>query len=277
MDLASLTDADRVDLLEQAFSSVDELCDHLDAADWDLPTDLPGWTVKDNLSHLVSFESAAIGRPHAPADIDVSRFPYIRNEFQAANEREVEMRRARAGAEVLAEYRDVIRERIRTLRELDQSRDATPDETPLGLTPPWRAFLPIRVGDFFYHEQDMRRAAGKPGHMNGAVAQMVFERVGRQAIARVIAKEAALPEGTTVAFDIEAPAEPFGITVAGERGVLIEPPSEVAVRIASDFEAWLCLVGGRWTVERAQGDGRLKIDGDAAIAKQLLDKIVVVP
>ena len=91
MDLDALTEHDRVMLLEQAFSSVDELCDHLGEDDWDRPTDLPGWTVKDNLSHLVSYEAAALGRPRAPADLDVSKYPYVTSEFQVANEREVEL------------------------------------------------------------------------------------------------------------------------------------------------------------------------------------------
>ena len=127
------------------------------------------------------------------------------------------------------------------------------------------------------HEQDMRRASGNPGHLRGAVALMVFERVGRRLMPRVAAKDAALPDGTTVAFDIDAPAEPFGVTVDAGRGILVEQPHKAAARIAADFEAWLCLVGGRWSVARAGDEGRLRIDGDQAIATRLLDKIVVMP
>ena len=277
MDLDALTEHDRVMLLEQAFSSVDELCDHLGEDDWDRPTDLPGWTVQDNLSHLVSYEAAALGRPRAPADLDVSKYPYVTSEFQVANEREVELRRAHTGAEVVAEFREVIPLRIKSLAELDQSRDSRPDESPIGFSRRWGDFLLIRSSDFFYHEQDMRRASGNPGHLRGAVALMVFERVGRRLMPRVAAKDAALPDGTTVAFDIDAPAEPFGVTVDAGRGILVEQPHKAAARIAADFEAWLCLVGGRWSVARAGDEGRLRIDGDQAIATRLLDKIVVMP
>jgi uncharacterized protein (TIGR03083 family) len=277
MDLNTLTDKDRVALLQQALSSVEELCAQLEQSDWDLPTDLPGWSVKDNLSHLVSYESAAIGRPHAPAELDVSKYGYLTDPFQVANEREVELRRGRSGAEVLAEYREVIEDRVASLASLDQSGTVAPNETPLGLTLPWRTFLPIRISDVFYHEQDMRRATGKPGHLSGDVARMVFERVGRTAMARVIAKEASLPEGTVVAFDVGPPAEPFGVAVREGRGVLIEAPADAHVRLGGDFEAFLLLVGGRWSAQRLQDEGRLKIEGDPEVARTLLEKVVVVP
>lgn len=275
MDLESLTDDDRVTLLQQAFASVDDLCGQFDDADWDKPTDLEGWTVKDNLSHIVSFESAAIGRPLAPKDVDVSRYAYAKDPFQIANEREVEARRGRTGAEVLAEYREVIAERIKALETLDQSTESRAEDTPVGLVLEWRRFLPIRISDVFYHEQDMRRATGRPGHLNGAVGQMVYERVGRTAMARVVAKEAGLPEGAVVAFDVGTPGQPFGVVVKGGRGELIELPEKADVRVAADFEAFLMLVGGRRGVAALQGDGRLHVDGDLAPA--LLERIVVIP
>src|SRR5207237_137900 len=157
VNLDSLTDEDRIALMEQAASSVDELCSLLDEDDWDLPTDLPGWTVKDNLSHLVSYEAAAIGRPPAPPLIDRERFPYVKDDIQAGNEREVEWRRSRPGAEVLAEYREVVAERLAQIKSLDQTKPMAESDTPIGLKDiPWMRFLPVRVTDFFFHEQDMR-------------------------------------------------------------------------------------------------------------------------
>ncbi|HLW16493.1 MAG TPA: maleylpyruvate isomerase N-terminal domain-containing protein, partial [Actinomycetota bacterium] len=138
MNLDSLTDQDRIALMEQAFSSVDELCGMLDDGDWDLPTDCPGWSVKDNLSHLVSYEAAALGRPPAPALTDRARFPWVKDEIQAGNEREVEWRRSRSGPEVLAEYREVVAERLAQLRGLDQTTRMSESDTPIGLKDiPW--------------------------------------------------------------------------------------------------------------------------------------------
>src|SRR6266496_1886249 len=59
-----------IDALEQTFGATAEVGATLSPQEWELPTECPGWTVKDVLSHLVTFEAAALGRgagrvPHA--------------------------------------------------------------------------------------------------------------------------------------------------------------------------------------------------------------------
>lgn len=278
MRFDSLTDDDRLDLMEQAFSSVDELCSQLDDADWEKPTDLPGWSVKDNLSHLVSYEAAALGRPPAPALDDPDRFPYIKDEIQKGNEREVEWRRGRSGAEVLAEYREVIAERLAQLRNLDQSKPMGEGDTPIGLKDiPWARFLPVRVSDFFYHEQDMRRAANKPGHLNGAVASMVFERMATNALPRFAKWLPAVPEGGTVAFDVATPGRSFAITVSEGKGKTVEGSTEAVVRFTSDFEAFFLLIGGRRPPRELIEQGRVSVEGDAELVDKILEQIAVIP
>jgi uncharacterized protein (TIGR03083 family) len=273
-----MTDEDRIDLMEQAYSSVDELCSQLDDADWEKPTDLPGWSVKDNLSHLVSYEAAAIGRPPAPPLQDPERFPYIKDEIQAGNEREVEWRRSRSGAEVLAEFREVGAERLAQLRNLDQSKPMAEGETPIGLKDiPWARFLPVRVSDFFYHEQDMRRAVGKPGHMNGAVAKMVFERMSTNSLPRFAKWLASVPDGGTVAFDVEAPGRSFAIKVTDGKGETVETPSDPSVRISSDFEAFLLLIGGRRPPSELIAEGRVRVEGEQQLVSSVLEGIAVIP
>jgi len=274
----SLTDEDRIDLMEQAFSSVDELCTQLDDGHWELPTDLPGWSVKDNLSHLVSYEAAALGRPPAPPLQDPDRFPYLKDEIQIGNEREVEWRRSRSGAEVLAEYREVIAERLAQLRNLDQSKPMAERETPIGLKDiPWARFLPVRVSDFFFHEQDMRRAAGKPGHLNGGVAAMVFERMSTNSLPRFAKWLGTVPDGATVAFDVEPPGHSFAIKVKDGKGETIETPPDPSVRISSDFEAFFLLIGGRRPPSELIAEGRARVEGDESLVRSVLEGIVVIP
>lgn len=55
-----------VDLLDEAWTSISELCGELDEAMWDLPTDLPGWSVKDNLSHIVGTRRTRCGGTTRP-------------------------------------------------------------------------------------------------------------------------------------------------------------------------------------------------------------------
>src|SRR5437588_725275 len=41
----------------------------LDEDQWKLPTDCPGWSVQDNLAHILGIESVILGRPE-PADME---------------------------------------------------------------------------------------------------------------------------------------------------------------------------------------------------------------
>jgi len=278
VNLDSLTDQDRILLMEQAFSSVDELCGMLDEADWDLATDCPGWSVKDQLSHLVSYEAAAIGRPPAPALQDPERFPWVKDEIQAGNEREVEWRRGRSGAEVLAEFRDVVAERLDQLRGLDQTTKTTEHDTPIGLKDiPWVKFLPVRVADFFFHEQDMRRAAGKPGHLNGAVGLSVFERMAKIALPRFAKWLPSIPEGEAVAFDVASPGRAFAIKLVDGRGSSVDETRDARVTIKADFEGFLLLIGGRRPPAELISDGRVTVSGDEQLAQTVLAQIAVIP
>ena len=52
---------DTIDKLALCFTSLSELGAQLTEAQWKLPSDCPGWTVQDNLSHIVAYESAESG------------------------------------------------------------------------------------------------------------------------------------------------------------------------------------------------------------------------
>ena len=70
-----------VDHLVEVWTSVATACDRLGAGQWDLATDCPGWTVRDQLSHLIGVErmllgdapTAADGRPARPCAQRVRR------------------------------------------------------------------------------------------------------------------------------------------------------------------------------------------------------------
>jgi len=276
MDPTAPTDADRVALMEQAYSSVEEVCSQLGDADWGRPTDLPGWSVKDNLSHLVSYEAIISGRPRAPEDIDISAATHVTNDFQALNEREVEWRRPRPGAEVLEEFREVTTARMKDLAQMDDPSWEATMNSPFGPLPA-RDFMGIRLMDFFYHEQDIRRAAGKPGHLDGAVARACFERLATLSLPRVVGKAAAAPDGTVVLFDVAPAGRPVAVAVQGGRGSLVEAPADPTVRITCDLEAFFCLCGGRWQPAYALADGRVRVQGDEQLGRRVLDALSVIP
>lgn len=274
MDITALTDADRVDLMEQCYSSVEEVCSQLAPDDWDRPTDLEGWSVKDNLSHLLSYEAIILGRPRAPEDVDISAATWVTNDFQAFNEREVKWRRPTPPDVLLDEYREVTTARAKHLREMDDAAWSADMPTPFGPMPA-RDMIGIRVMDFFYHDQDIRRAVGRPGGLDGDVARAAHHRLSSMGMPRIIVKSAGAPDGTTVAFDLTPEQWSFGIAVDGGRGAIIETPKDAMVRIACDLETFFCLCGGRW--KPAQVKDKVTISGDEALGEKIVDAMTVIP
>lgn len=159
------TDSDMVALMGQAFTAVEELCSTLDPDDWVRETECPGWSVQDQLAHLSSFEAVATGTPLA-SDVDLSHLPRVENDFQRATEREVEARRAWSPHDVLAEFRETTAKRMGALRALDEAGWEGDLVTPVGSVQQ-RRILGIRILDVHYHEQDIRRATDRPGHLDG--------------------------------------------------------------------------------------------------------------
>lgn len=268
------TNTEMLDLFEQTASSIDEVCSSLAESDWDLPTDLPGWSVKDNLSHLAHYESTALGRP-SPDDVDISHCAHVSNDFQAANERGVEHRRARSGREILEEFRVAATERIKLVRDFDDAGWETTFTIPVGEMRHDQG-LPIRVLDLYYHEQDIRRAVNRPGHLNGAVARMVAERY-RNSMGYVVGKNAGAPDGARVRFQIGPPARTFDIVMIDGRGTPTDPEGEPDVTFTGDAEAFFCLVGGRWTPQRALDEGRWSARGDTDLIERIHAGIAIVP
>jgi uncharacterized protein (TIGR03083 family) len=259
------------ELMEQAWSSMEEVCAQLSPEEWALATDCPGWTVKDQLAHIVAIESLLLGRPPAPGG--PLRAPHVRNDIGAVNEREIEARRSRSPEELLAEYREVTAERARALAAWDDW-DAE-DLGPLGRAPR-REIVAKRIVDVFTHEQDVRVATGRPGHLNGEVARLVLGRM-RDAMGYVLARRARAAEGETAVFEVGPPGEAFAVAMRDGRGVLVETPTEPAVRLAMDAEAFLRLTAGRWTPGPLEAEGRLRVAGDRGLADRILAGINIMP
>ena len=146
-----------VDLMEAVWKSIDGLCAGLAQEQWALPTECPGWSVQDQVSHLVGSECRILGRPapaHEPADT-----AHVRNEVGQGNEVLVDYRRQFSGADVLAEFREITGERMGVLRGMSDADFAAETDNPLGRGP-YTDLLAIRIYDAWVHEQDMRRTLG---------------------------------------------------------------------------------------------------------------------
>jgi len=261
-------------MMEQAWSSMEEVASQLSPAEWDLPTDCPEWLVRDQVAHVNAIEGNRLGRPWAPGD--PIKAPHVRNEIGAINEREIQHRRDQAPEQLLDDLRDVTGQRAKFLSGLSDEEWERDAEGVLG-TAPMADVIRVRILDVFYHDQDIRVATGRPGGMRGDVARFVFERMA-SAMPFVVGKRAAAADGQTVVFEVGMPGETFAIGMSGARaGVLDQLPKSPTVRLQMDCETFLRLCGGRWTPQRVEEEGRLHVAGDRDLAGRILSNMAVTP
>jgi uncharacterized protein (TIGR03083 family) len=263
-----------IELLAAEWAALDALCSTLTAEEWALPTDCPGWTVQDQLAHLVGTESMLAGDP-APPDASGDEPAHVRNEIGRANEAWIASMRDLPPGEVLTRFRAI------TARRLDQLRAGGPElfealgPSPVGRVP-YREFMNVRVMDHWVHEQDIRRAAGRPGHRSGPVVEHSLARF-EPAMAFVVGKKAAAPEGTSVRFELggEAPRR-IDVAVRDGRAVLAVPPDAgqaPTVTLRLDVETWWCLALGRRDGPSALAAGDVVLDGDIALGERIVDNL----
>ena len=120
---------DTIDKLEAIWRSVSSLGSRARRGQWKLPTDLAGWTVQDNLAHLIGTERMLQGLPSCG---DAGRGRRACQEPASASSTRTRSRpaRARSGAEVLAEFDDLVDLRLETLRAADDDYFAREMVTP---------------------------------------------------------------------------------------------------------------------------------------------------
>lgn len=256
-----------IENLAIVWASIDRLCSGLSSAQWNLPTGCPGWTIKDQVSHLVDFEARALGRP--AAQHDPGPLPHVKNELGRANEIGVDVRRSMSGAAVLEEFREVTAERLRQLRGLTKEDLAAQTMTPAG--PGTVAdLLTLRVMDSWSHEQDIRRAVGRAGHAEGTAVEEALGYLTRF-LPYVVGKRAAAAEGSKVVFRIGG-RDPVAVEVARGRGRPAPDPANAAVSLAMPVATFAALVGGRRDVPDDVG-----ITGDRELGRRVLDSMGFMP
>ena len=253
-----------VTLLSTCWASIRDLGASISPEEWDLVTDCPGWSVRDNVSHLVAIERKLLGLPDDPP---LNEYPaYVKNDLGRFNEGAIAVRRHRAGADVLAEFADVVAQRERMLAAM-----STEDFDRLGWSPigeiPYRQFMTVRLFDSWAHEQDMRRALDRPGHLEGPVVDTVMAW-HRRSLGFIVGKKANAPEGSVVAFSVTGPTVvQYIVEVHDRRATVVDRSSAIpTATLTLDTETFNALLCGRWTADDARARHRLTLGGDNALA-----------
>jgi uncharacterized protein (TIGR03083 family) len=261
-----------VDLLEGEWAQVSELCAALSPAEWARPTECPGWSVQDQLAHLIGTESMLAGRPGPGGAEETANLPHVHNPIGAANEAWVISMRSLPPADVLARWREVSAQRVDQLRSAPPERFDELGPSPVGQVP-YREFMAVRVMDCWSHEQDIRRAVGKPGHRAGPIVEHSLDRFV-SGMPFVVGKKAGAPDGTSVVFELSGDApRTIAVTVADGRAKVVDDAPSPTVRLAMDAETWWCLCLGRWDGPTVRAKGLVTIDGDRALGEKVVDSM----
>lgn len=278
-----------VDAYTQTAQAVIDLAFPCSDADFAKPTECPGWTVKDQLSHIVSVENMLIGRPDP--EVEVPDYEHLRTPRNRGIEMGVELRRSRSGAEVVQELQQVMARRLGQLKDLkDHEHDDAEQiivDMPMGQMPVIKA-LRLRINDLWCHEQDIRAALGRPGNLDSAAAA-VFTQTVLDALPGIVVKRAGVQPGRVVMVELTGP-------VVARSGVRVETDEQGEVRghlmftggvdetgpipvigkttsIQMSTEAFTRRAAGRRSTEELH----YSVHGDEATARKVLDELVITP
>ncbi|MGH8893312.1 MAG: maleylpyruvate isomerase family mycothiol-dependent enzyme [Actinomycetes bacterium] len=261
-----------VDAFEQSVRSLLEVVETLDEEQWRRPTECPGWTVLDQVAHVVALERQFLGED-APQTLD-DYGQHVRNGAGQHMEDGIAALRGLGPGALVEALRDALGRRLDALRatELDPAA-LTPGV--LGNDIPVGRFWPVRVFDVWAHEQDVRRAVGRPGNLAGPAADVARDRVAL-ALPYVVGRVVAPPPGTIVAFDVSGET-PLPLTVSvgpdGRGSGVPGIAGSATATLRTDWETMSRLACGR--IDPATAG--VTVEGDAELGRRVLANLAVTP
>lgn len=261
------------DVWWQAIDDFTRLLEALDPSDWDTPTDLPGWNVRAVAAHVAHLERVLATGEEEHAEIGDPPPAHITGLMGHYTEIGVVNRRDADPDAIINEIREAATAR-RTALLADPPTDASakPERIFGGVPWDWRTLLRNRPLDVWMHEQDVRRAVGRPGGMDTAPAKHTAEYLA-ESLGFVLAKKVGAEPGTTLVLELEG-SSPFAFAVGEDRrgAALPGPPASPDVRLAMDRESFTCLAGGR-----RPAPGSITVDGDQELGQRVVAAMATTP
>ena len=257
----------RLDAMHDAVDGFLEVVATLAEDDWDRPTGCPGWAVRDVVAHVIGIEDVLTGGSE-PA-VEVPELAHVTNDVSRYTERHVLARRDRPTAELVDELSSVVaRRRAQLAGDLD-----APALSFLGGEQPLVTTLGLRAFDIFSHEQDIRRAVGRPGHLDGPAAATgctrILRALGAMLPDRVVADEA------TLVLTVHGDQTAALWLDLGSGEVLDTRPDDPTVAMDVDFADLVPLACGR---DDAPDPARVAtVTGNDALAARVLTSLGITP
>jgi uncharacterized protein (TIGR03083 family) len=253
-------------LLLQEFAAVDELGRSFDDQAWDTPTCLPGWTVRDNVSHIIGTELMLL--EVAPPEVEVPPHEHVKNPIGEANETWVESMRSLSGSQLMARFHEVTERRLAALGAMTQDDFDAPSWTPAGPNETYGRFMRIRHYDCFMHEHDIRGALGLPDRSDPPHVQSALDEVAT-GLGYIVGKRGKAPQGSRIRLALTGPVEREFLVVVDERAAVVDAlPVPPTVTLEMPAMLFLRLTGGRQGADE-HFDRDLVLSGDRDVATTL--------
>lgn len=261
-----------VEVWWRAVDDFTTLLEQLPAEEWSTSTDLPGWDVHAVAAHTAHLEALLAGAPHD--EVEVGEPEHVRGLMGTFTEQGVVARRDRSSDELINEIRSSATTRHTALLAEPPADPSAPAPGLFGMIG-WstETLLRNRPLDVWMHEQDVRRAVGRPGNLDGPAGVHTADYLA-ESLGYVLAKKVGAATGTTAVLEIDGHA-PYACTVndrdRGER--LPEPPTDPTVRLTMSRGCFIELAGGR----RAPASDAVRIEGDTDLGQRIVDALAVTP
>lgn len=258
-----------VDLWWHAVADFTAYVREMDPSEWHEPTDLAGWDVAAVVAHVAHLEAVLAGTPHVP--VEIGEPDHVNNLMGTYTEQGVVARRDRTREEILDEIEAVTSKRHGELIDALPDADA-PAPDVFGMLG-WsnETLLSNRPLDVWMHEQDLRRATGRPGGMAGPTAEHVIGFLKRS-LGYVVGKRTDAAPGDSVRLQIEGCA-PVTVLVGDDGRAAVAEVDTPTTTIALDREGFIVLAGGRRAPERVA----VVIDGNEELGRQVTANLAVTP
>jgi uncharacterized protein (TIGR03083 family) len=261
-----------VDIWWRAVDDFTTLLEEVPAEEWSTPTDLAGWDVRAVASHTAHLESILAGAPEETAE--VGEPDHVTGLMGLYTEIGVVNRRDSSPDQIINEIRSVTTARHTALLADPPTDGAAKPEVIFGGVPwDWETLLRNRPLDVWMHEQDIRRAVGRPGNLDSPAARHTTDYL-IESFGYVLAKKAGAPSGTTAVLVVDgsAPAA-FTVNDIGRGEPLAELPDDPDVTLRMDRASFIVLAGGRRPAE----PGAVTIEGDEALGRRIVASMATTP
>lgn len=260
-----------LDAYDDALHSFHQLATTLRDDQWALPTDCPGWTVREQVAHVLALELQLGLQPLPPR---LESYPaHVRNVSGEHMENGIAALRDVEPADLVARLGVAVDEHLAQLRATDLDPETVVDGT-LGSPVPLARFLPIRVLDVWTHGEDVRRAMGVEPLTTGPATRVAREQT--MAFLPFFATDrAGVPAGSSYAIDAPGPLGGQVSVTVGEDGP--EPSDGVrddaTVTLRMSDATLMLLACGRLAPE----DADVEVVGDEDLGRRLLGALSIAP